>query len=156
QRNRIVAGMADAVVVVESAQKGGSLITAEFANGYNRDVFAFPGRINDTYSAGCNKLIRENRAALITSAEDFVQMLGWATDIERRQKLADGIQQELFPTLSSDEQRIIDCLQPTDGTEINILALRTKLPISQLSSLLFSLEMKGMVKKMGGNSYRRG
>ncbi|MCF0197525.1 MAG: DNA-processing protein DprA, partial [Bacteroidaceae bacterium] len=135
--------------------KGGSLITADFANGYSRDVFAFPGRIHDTYSAGCNKLIRENRAALIESAEDFMQLVGWESDAERQRQLSEGIQTELFPSLSSDEQKVMDTLLPSDGTDINTLSLRTNLPINQLSSLLFGLEMKGLIRKMGGNKYRR-
>lgn len=155
QRNRIVAGMADAVVVVESARKGGSLITAEMALDYGREVMAFPGRVTDTYSAGCNHLISSHGAQAIVDAEQFMECMGWGADVERQQALADGVQQELFPDLSPDETKVFDALMPVDGTPLNALSIRLTMPIPQLSSILFSLEMKGLVKKMGGNSYRR-
>lgn len=155
QRNRIVAGMADAVLVVESAAKGGSLITASMAGDYNREVFAFPGRITDTYSAGCNKLIRQQQAQSIESAEQFVEAMGWETVADRQRKNDEGVQQELFPDLSPEQQKILDALQPIDGTPINVLVLKTGIPINVLSGHLFSLEMKGLVKRMGGNSYRK-
>lgn len=155
QRNRIVAGMADAVLVVESAAKGGSLITASMAGDYNREVFAFPGRITDTYSAGCNKLIRQQQAQSIESAEQFVEAMGWETVTDRQRKNDEGVQQELFPDLSPEQQKILDALQPIDGTPINVLVLKTGIPINVLSGHLFSLEMKGLVKRMGGNSYRK-
>ena len=107
QRNRIVAGMADATIVVESAKKGGSLITAEIAEGYGRDIFAFPGRIGDIYSEGCNNLIRSNSAGLITCAEDFVKAMGWETECDLKKQLNEGLQQELFPDLTDEEQRIV-------------------------------------------------
>lgn len=154
QRNRIVAGMADAVIVVESAQKGGSLITAEIAEGYGRDVFAFPGRIGDTYSQGCNNLIKTNRAGLITSAEDFVQAMGWETEVQIHQQLSQGLQQDLFPDLTEEEQRIVKALAGTDSKQINILAIDTAIPIGKLTSLLFNLEMKGIVRLLSGGCYR--
>lgn len=155
QRNRIVAGMADATIVVESAAKGGSLITAEMASDYGREVMAFPGRTTDPYSAGCNMLIRTQRAALIEDAEQFVTLMGWEHEGQRQQMLTEGVQQELFPSLSPEETTVLNALRPTDGTPVNALAIQTGLAISTLSSLLFSLEMKGLVKRAGGNNYRR-
>lgn len=154
QRNRIVAGIADATIVIESAQKGGSLITAEIAESYGRDVFAFPGRVGDTYSEGCNNLIRNNRAGLITSAEDFVKAMGWETECDLRKQLNEGLQQDLFPNLTEEEQRIVKALTGTDSKQMNILAVDTALPISKLTSLLFGLEMKGVVRLLSGGCYR--
>lgn len=154
QRNRIVAGMSDATIVVESAAKGGSLITADMATGYHRDVFAFPGRVYDTYSTGCNQLIRKNRASLITSAEDFMEAMGWETAESRTQKLSDGVQQELFPDLTDDERLVVETLRKSDGMQVNMLAQQTGLPVSTLTSLLFSLEMSGIVAMKSGGTYR--
>ena len=154
QRNRIVAGMADATIVVESAQKGGSLITAEISESYGRDVFAFPGRIGDKYSQGCNNLISSNRAGLITCAEDFVKAMGWETECNLRKQLNEGLQQELFPDLTEEEQRIVKALTGFDSKQMNILAVDTALPISKLTSLLFGLEMKGVVRLLSGGCYR--
>ena len=154
QRNRIVAGIADATIVVESAQKGGSLITAEIAESYGRDVFAFPGRIGDTYSEGCNNLIRSNRAGLITSAEDFAQAIGWDTECNLRKQMNEGLQQELFPDLTEEEQRIVKALSGSDSKQINILSIDTAIPIGKLTSLLFNLEMKGVVRLLSGGCYR--
>lgn len=154
QRNRIVAGIADATIVVESAQKGGSLITAEIAESYGRDVFAFPGRVGDTYSEGCNNLIKSNRAGLITSAEDFVKAMGWDTECNLRKQMNEGLQQELFPDLTEEEQRIVKALTGSDSKQINILSIDTAIPIGKLTSLLFNLEMKGVVRLLSGGCYR--
>lgn len=154
QRNRIVAGLSDAVVVVESASKGGSLITAEIADSYNRDVFTFPGRTKDLYSMGCNELIRQHKAQLITCAQDMVEALGWIQQNKLRKNLQDGIQQQLFPKLSPEEQKVVESLQKVDNKQINLIAVDTGIPIGQLSSLLFTLEMKGVVKMMNGGLYR--
>ena len=152
--NRIVAGISDATVVVESAAKGGSLITADLAETYHRDVFAFPGRCSDVYSEGCNNLIRQNHAALITSAEAFVETMGWETAQARQEQLAKGVQQEFFPELNEQEQMIVRTLQNVDDMPINILSVNTNIPIGTLSSLLFTLEMKGVVKMLNGSKYR--
>lgn len=151
RRNRIVAGMADATIVVESAAKGGALITAELAESYHRDCFAFPGRIGDEYSAGCNGLIRSNRAALITSAEDFVQAMGWCSGIRK----AENIQRQLFPELTEEEQSVVNLLQKSpEGIQINTLVVEADIPIQRMSALLFELEMKGVVRPMAGGVYR--
>lgn len=148
-RNRIVAGMADACIVVESMAKGGSLITAEIAEDYGRDVFAFPGRTHDEKSAGCNNLIRDNRAGILLSAEDFVLSMRWVTEKQKREP----VQRELFPELTAEEQKVFDALKGTDGKEINQLTVETGMPISKLSNLLFDLELRGIIKMLNGGRY---
>lgn len=152
KRNRIVAGMSDAVIVVESAQKGGALITAELAETYHRDCFAFPGRVKDTYSIGCNELIKNNRASLISSAEDFVKAMGWEEKNISKETI---IQRELFPDLSEEESCIIDILQKAeDGMQINTLVVKSNMPINRISAILFEMEMKGIVRALAGGIYR--
>lgn len=152
KRNRIVAGMSDATIVVESAIKGGALITAELAESYHRDCFAFPGRTTDVYSAGCNELIRSNRASLLLSAEDFVNAMGWNVTTHSPQKT---IQRELFPELNDEEKKVIQALQQNpDGMQINILVVETDISINRMSALLFELEMKGVVRALAGGVYR--
>ena len=153
RRNRIVAGMADAVVLVESAAKGGGLITAEIAQSYDRSVFAFPGNVDAELSKGCNNLIRDNGAALITSADDFVKAMGWYDETLRRLANNDGIERNLFPDLSPEEQAVVNLLQQTNDLQLNILSVKTGLPIGQLTALLFQLEMKGVVKPLAGGMY---
>ena len=153
RRNRIVAGCSDATIVVESATKGGSLITAEIAQSYDRAVFAFPGNVGLPFSEGCNHLIRDNGAALITCAEDFVQAMGWESDSVLRQAHAEGIERELFPDLSDEEQKIVGLLQQTNDLQLNILSVKTGMPIGQLTALLFQLELKGVVKALAGGMY---
>lgn len=153
RRNRIVAGMADAVVLVESAAKGGGLITAEIAQSYDRNVFAFPGNVNAPFSQGCNNLIRDNGAALISNADDFVHAMGWQDEAIRRQANADGIERDLFPDLSPEEQKIVSLLQQTNDLQLNILSVKSSIPIGQLTALLFQMEMKGVVKPLAGGMY---
>ncbi len=151
QRNRIVAGMADATIVVESASKGGSLITASIAQGYSRDVFAFPGRVNDQYSCGCNELVCRNRAALITSAYDFVEAMNWGSSVSAKK----AAQAELFPEFTPDEAKLIGLLKSSpDGLQINQLVVKVDMPINVLMPLLFDMEMKGYVKAVAGGCYR--
>lgn len=155
QRNRIVAGVSDAVIVVESATKGGSLITAEIAQSYNRQVWAFPGRVFDTYSSGCNMLIFKNKASLLTNAEDFCLEIGWTDDVQHQKQLSEGIQQELFADdYSAEEQSVLQALARDDSKQINVLAVETNIAIGELSSLLFSLEMKGAVQSLVGGRYK--
>lgn len=153
RRNRIVAGMSDATIVIESAAKGGSLITAEIAQSYDRAVFAFPGNIGQPFSEGCNNLIRDNGAGLISSAEDFVKAMGWEYDAVRRQALADGIERQLFPELSPEEQKIVSLLQQTNDLQLNIISVKTGIAIHQITAMLFQLEMKGVVKPLAGGMY---
>ena len=153
QRNRIVAGLPDATVVVESASKGGSLITASLALGYDRDCFAFPGRVGDQYSQGCNELVCRNRAALITSAYDFVEAMNW--EIAAAKKRADKLQRELFPELTAEESAVVAALRSSDeGKQVNQLVIELNTPINKLLSLLFEMEMKGLVKAVAGGRYR--
>ena len=154
QRNRIVAGLSDAVIVVESATKGGSLITADIALSYDRQVWAFPGRIYDSHSSGCNKLIFSNCATLLTGAEDFCLAMGWTDDIQHKKQLSEGIQQELFADFSEEEQTVLKALAKDDSKQINVLSVETNIPVGQLSSLLFSLEMKGAVQMLVGGKYK--
>ena len=150
QRNRIVAGMADATLVVESASKGGSLITASMAVGYSRDCFAFPGRVTDQYSCGCNELVARNRAALVTSAYDFVEAMNWCCAEKQKPQ-----QTELFPSLSPEEMQIMQLLKSSgDGLQINLLVVKVNKPINVLMPLLFEMEMKGLVKAVAGGCYR--
>ena len=153
RRNRIVAGMSDACIVVESAAKGGGLITAEIAQSYDRAVFAFPGAVGMTYSEGCNNLIRDNVAALISNATDFVKAMGWREETQRQQALADGIERDLFVDLSPEEATVVGLLQQTNDLQLNILSVKSGIPIGQLTALLFQLEMKGVVRPLAGGMY---
>ena len=153
QRNRIVAGMSDATIVVESAYKGGALITARIAQDYGRDVLAFPGAVGAPYSEGCNQLIRDNKAGLITSADDFVEAVGWQDDVQRQKAETQGIERQLFPELTAEEQAIVSLLQQTNDLQLNILSVKTNIPIGQLTALLFQMEMKGIVRPLAGGTY---
>ena len=153
RRNRIVAGISDACVLVESAAHGGGLITAAIARDYNRDVFAFPGPVGTPYSEGCNNLIRDHKAQLVASAADFVHALGWETDLKRMQAKRQGIERQLFPQLSNEEQAVVQALQKLNDQPINQLSITANIPISQLTVLLFQLEMKGILKLLAGGSY---
>ena len=153
RRNRIVAGMADATVLVESAAKGGGLITCEIAQSYDRSVFAFPGNVGSEFSKGCNNMIRDNVAGLISNANDFVVAMGWQDEALRKQAMADGIERNLFPDLSAEEQKVVSLLQQTNNLQLNILSVKTGIPIGQLTALLFQLEMKGLVKPLAGGMY---
>ena len=151
QRNRIVAGMSDATIVVESADKGGALITASIANSYNRDCFAFPGRVTDAYSIGCNRLISTNRAQLIRNAEDLLNAMSWNVE----HKACMPVQRELFPDLSDNEMKICQLLQQhEDGMQINTLVVETDIPINKITGILFELEMKGVVRALAGSLYK--
>lgn len=153
RRNRIVAGMSDCCIVIESAAKGGGLITAGIAQSYDRAVFAFPGSVGMPFSEGCNNLIRDNIAALISSADDFVRAMGWQDDTLRKQAMASGIERNLFPDLSEEEQKIVCLLQQTNDLQLNILSVKSGIPIGHLTALLFQLEMKGVIKTLAGGMY---
>ena len=153
RRNRIVAGMADATVLVESAARGGGLITARMARDYNRDVFAFPGRAGDVYSEGCNNLIRDNGAALINSAADFIAAMGWEGDAVLSRARTEGIERTLFPDLSAEEVAVADVLRGGNDMQINMLSVKSGVPVGKLTAMLFELEMKGVVRTMAGGMY---
>lgn len=152
QRNRIIAGMSDATIVIESAAKGGSLITAEIANDYNRDCFAVPGRVNDTYSEGCNRLIRNNKASLLCCADDLIKALGW--ELRNLPAGSGNVQRSLFPDLSEEEKSVIRILMERGELHINTLVVAANIPVNRMSALLFELEMKGVVKALAGGQYR--
>lgn len=153
RRNRIVAGMSDCTIVVESAEKGGSLVTADIAFSYGRDVYSFPGRVGDSHSKGCNNLIRQNKAGLITSADDLLSALCW--DI---QATATPAQTELFfadTDVSVPEQNpVLAIMRTRNEIHINELALVLEMPVHQLSTLLFELEINGKIKALPGNIYK--
>lgn len=153
RRNRITAGLCDATILVESARKGGGLITTRIAKEYNRDVFAFPGAVGAPYSEGCNNLIRSCGAGLITSATDFVQDMGWENEASLEQARSNGIERLLFPALSAEEQRIVDVLKTTNDLRQDVIAVKTGFPAGSLTALLFQLEMKGVVKAYAGGTY---
>ncbi len=152
RRNRIVAGMADATLLIQSAAKGGGLITCDIAQNYGRDVFAFPGPVDVEECRGCNNLIRDNGAGLITSAEDFVNAVNW-NDHRLLEATRMGIERQLFPDLSAEEQTVVDVLSATNDLQVNLLTVKTGIPISRLSALLFTLEMKGVVRSLAGGMY---
>lgn len=151
RRNRIVAGMADAVIVVESDEKGGSLITAEIANSYCKDVFAVPGKITDRYSRGCNKLIASHKADLFKSTEYFLQQMGWDNTSATKKQAAK--QQELFTILTPEEQKIADKLSQQEGVHIDQLSRDLNIPVYQLFTTLLEMEMKGIIRNTPGNLY---
>lgn len=153
RRNRIVAGMADATILVESAEKGGGLITCEIAQSYNRAVFAFPGNVKAEFSMGCNNLIRDNGAGLISNAKDFVNAMGWQDEVRLQEALSNGIERNLFPDLTPEEQQIVNLLQEINDLQLNILSVKTGITIGQLTAHLFQLEMKGVVKPLAGGMY---
>lgn len=152
-RNRIVAGMADAVVIVESKAKGGSLITAQMAQDYNRDVFALPGRFNDANSEGCNTLIKMQRAQLITSAEDLIQAMQW--QIENKQP-AQTVMVELLHDLTNLQRQLWEKLSESeDGWHVNQLVMELQLPYNEVAAELMMMELKGIVKGLPGGIWRR-
>ena len=153
RRNRIVAGLSDTCIVIESKAKGGGLITAEIAQSYDRNVFAFPGAVGMSCSQGCNNLIRDNVAALISNADDFVRAMGWQDETKRKTALSDGIERDLFPDLSPEEMKVVNLLQETNDLQLNILSVKSGIPIGQLTAMLFNLEMKGVVKPLAGGMY---
>ena len=149
KRNRIIAGLADATIIVESGEKGGALVTADIAMSYNRDVLAFPGRAGDSYSKGCNNLIKKNKAALIESAEDLEYALGWDEVRPTEQK-----QLQLFKDLGEQEGLIVSILKESDVETIDSLCRRTEIPISELAVLLLKLEFSGYIRSLPGKAYR--
>jgi len=149
RRNRIIAGLADATVIVESAEKGGALVTADIANSYNRDVFAFPGRSNDPFSRGCNKLIKFNEAVLVENAADIEKAMNW--DVKTSSTRI--FQTSLFSELSSEEQKLIDLLKAGDRF-VDEITIETQMSMSKVSAMLLGLEFKGLVISLPGKMYR--
>lgn len=150
KRNRIIAGMADVTIVVEASIKGGALITAEIANSYNRDVYAFPGRINDEFSEGCNFLIKTNRAGLINSPQDLIYYLGWDDNTSQNKS---AVQAQLPLNLNNDERTVCNALLQT-ALPVDELALKTNIAQSKLAVILLTLEMKGIIVALPGKLFK--
>ncbi|MBL4745444.1 MAG: DNA-protecting protein DprA [Flavobacteriaceae bacterium] len=148
KRNRIIAGLSQATIVIESAFKGGSLVTADIANSYNRDVFAFPGRTSDLFSKGCNTLIKNHKAAIITSADDLIRTLNWDT---KSQKAV--IQKQLFINLNPEEQQVYDFLLKQGKSILDTIALQNNFTIQKTVSILFNLELQSVVRPLPGKQY---
>ncbi|MDD6437885.1 MAG: DNA-processing protein DprA [Prevotella sp.] len=153
RRNRIVAGIADATILVESAAHGGGLITCSMANDYNREVFAFPGPVTAPYSEGCNNIIRDNGAHLISNAADFVKLMGWENEVRLQEAHAKGIERSFFVQLSADEQKVATALREHGDIDASTLARFTGIAFSSLSPMLFQMEMKGVVKALPGGRF---
>jgi DNA processing protein len=150
KRNRIVAGMIDCLIVVESAAKGGALITAEIANTYDRDVFAFPGKIGDVYSEGCNKLIKENKANIMTDVEDLRYIMRWNED-----KKVAAKQMRMFRDFSEDEQKVMDVFGNDSVIYLDKIITETALSPTKIASILLSLEFDGVVTALPGKRYQK-
>jgi DNA processing protein len=149
-RNRIVAGLCDAVVIVEAAEKGGALITADIANSYNKDVFAFPGNVGHSHSEGCNNLIKSNRAHLITSVHDLQYIMGWDGEPKKEKN-----KQRSFESFEPAEQSILKTLaENNDQLMIDELCWKTNFTVGKLATLLLTLEFKGAVKSLPGKMYK--
>ena len=148
RRNRLIAGLTDLTIVVESNIRGGALITADIANSYNRDVFAFPGRLTDACSAGCNWLIKTNKASLLQSVADIEYLMGW----DNKQKAS--VQRELFPEVSPEEETILRLLKETGETPIDSLCVAVQMPVSKVSTLLLNLELAGLIHSLPGKIYK--
>lgn len=151
KRNRIIAGLSDATLVVEARKKGGALITADIANSYSRDVFAVPGRVGDENSEGCNNLIRRNQAALVQSADDICYLMGWDADSDKNHVK----QVELFIDLTKEEEALIGILTSKEKVAIDLIAMQAKLSIPKIMQLLLQLELKGLVRALPGNQYAK-
>ena len=149
RRNRIVAGMADATIVIETQAKGGSMITAELAYNYNRDLFAVPGKVTDQKSSGCLKLIQQNKAVLLTDATQLIEAMGWETKPSKPKK-----QRELFIELSADERTIVDILTAQETISIDAIYLQSGLSSSSVAAAMLGLELQGLLISLPGKIYR--
>ena len=150
KRNRIVAGLADATIVIETGIKGGSMITAELANGYNKDVFAFPGRIKDVKSEGCNYLIRKNKAALISHANDLIEFMNW-----EEKKGEPKIQRSLFVKLTAQEEKIMNVISEKESIHIEEICAACALKSSEIASAILNLELQSVIQALPGKRYKR-
>jgi DNA processing protein len=151
-RNRIIAGMSDAIIVVEAAPKGGALITAEFANNYHKEVFAVPGNIGNPTSEGCNHLIKNNKAQIFTSVNDIIEALNWDLDTKPTQNKAKELTIDLTK-FTDDEAQVLSILREKGDIQIDELAWISQMHMNKLASLLLNLEFGGFVKSMAGKKY---
>lgn len=149
KRNRIIAGISEATIVIESAQKGGSLVTAQIANSYNREVFALPGKITDKMSEGCNNLIKTHRANMLTSAADIVYMLNWKLENEKPKV----VQKQLFVELTEEEKKVYHFLKENPKEVLDIIAIKCELPVYKLTTILLNMELKGVIRPLPGKIY---
>lgn len=149
KRNRVVAGMSDATVVVETAIKGGSMITAELANNYNRDVFAFPGKTTDSKSAGCNYLIKNNKAVLLTSAQDLIEFMSWEIKVQKKK-----VQKELFIEFSDEEKMILQLFAEKELLHIDDIYLKCGLNSSAVAAAILNLEFQNVLTSLPGKMYK--
>jgi len=154
KRNRIIAGMCDALVVVESAAKGGALVTASIAGTYNKDVFVFPGRCNDTVSAGCNALIKHNKAALIENAADLMYYMGWDSQATRPSSTPSAQLPAFFQELNPIDQKIVSCIFEEKILHIDDISNKTQIQIEDLLPMLLLLEFQNVVVCLPGNRYK--
>ncbi len=148
KRNRIIAGLSEATIVIESAEKGGSLVTAEIANSYNREVFAVPGRASDSQSVGCNNLIKQQKAHLLTDAADIIYMLGWEMETDKR-----PVQKQLFVELDTTEKVIYSFLKENGKELLDIIALKCDMPIHKAATILLNMELKGVIRPLPGKLF---
>jgi len=151
QRNRIVAGMSDVCIVVETAVRGGSMITARLASDYNRDVMAFPGPVDAIFSSGCNHLIKTNQANLIETIEDLEYLMGWQLDVDSKKTT----QTQLFVELNKEEQMLFDLIKPAEKESLDNLSVTSGFPVSKTSTILLEMEFKGVIKTYPGKMYAR-
>ena len=149
KRNRIIAGLSEATIIVESAEKGGSLVTADIANSYNREVFAIPGRITDSQSVGCNNLIKHQRAHLLSSAADLIYMLGWELEDEKKPV----VQKQLFVELETDEKLVYNFLKDNGKELLDMIALKCNMPTFRVATILLNMELKGVVRPLPGKQF---
>jgi len=149
KRNRVIAGLSEATIVIESAEKGGSLVTAELANSYNREVFAVPGRITDSQSVGCNNLIKFQKAHLLSNPLDVPYILNW--ELEEKKKA--GVQKQLFVELTDEEKQIYNCLKEHEKLQLDSVALHCNLPTHRAASILLGMELKGVVRPLPGKVF---
>jgi DNA processing protein len=150
-RNRIIAGLSDVVIVVEAAAKGGALITAEYANNYHREVFAVPGQLNQAFSAGCNKLIRENKAQIYTSPADIIEALNW--DLNSDSVSLKNTPPALPLNLTEEESQLLALLRQTADLHVDELSWKSQIPMGRLASLLLTLEFQGFIRSLPGKKY---
>ncbi len=149
KRNRIIAGLSEATVVIESAEKGGSLVTADIANSYNREVFAVPGRATDNQSRGCNNLIKQQKAQLLTSAADIIYMLGWELKDDKKPR-----QTQLFVELDEEEKVIFRYLKEKEKELLDTIALECNFPAFKTASILMNMELKGVIRPLPGKLFQ--
>ena len=149
KRNRVIAGLSEATIVIESAEKGGSLVTADIANSYNRDVFAVPGRTTDSQSIGCNNLIKQQKAHMLTTALDVPYILNWKLENDKKP----AIQKQLFVELDETEKVIYNYLKEHDKQQLDIIAINCNMPIFKIASVLLTMELKGVIRPLPGKLF---